>query len=116
MLVNVCGLINSQHLHLTRGEPFDLTYLSFQFRHWRCPLWRSGGKALAMIEVANILLCVLHLEVMRCTAHLQTHFCTIRDDPSWTIRDARMPFQDTAMPDGDAFRVLLAEMAASAMS
>ena len=42
-----------------------------------------------------------------------TQFCSIHDDPPWTIRDARMPCQDSAMPDGDAFRVLLAEMATS---
>jgi hypothetical protein len=69
-----------------------------------------------MIELANILLCGLQPKAMRCITHLQTHFCIIRDDPSWTIRDARMPCQDTAMSDGDAFRVSLEEMATSAMS
>ena len=45
-----------------------------------------------------------------------TQFCSIHDDPPWTIRDPRMPYQNTAMPDGDAFVFSLAEMAASAMS
>ena len=63
-----------------------------------------------MIELANILLCGLQPKAVRCITHLQTHFCIIRDDPSWTIRDARMPCQGTAMSDGDAFRVSLEEM------
>ena len=69
-----------------------------------------------MIELANILLCGLQPKAMRCITHLQTHFCIIRDDPSWTIRDARMPCQDTAMPDGDDFGVDAWQMATSAMS
>ena len=39
-----------------------------------------------------------------------TQFCSIHDDPPWTIRDPRMPYQNTAMPDGDAFVFSLAEM------
>ena len=45
-----------------------------------------------------------------------TQFCSIHDDPPWTIRDPRMPYQNTAMPDGDAFVFSLAQMAASAIS
>ena len=93
-----------------------MTCLSGCFISTRCGtlLPQPGGTDLLMIEVANILLCGLQPKVMRCITHLQPHFCSIHDDPPWTIRDARMPYQDSAMPDGDAFRVLLAEMATSA--
>ena len=45
-----------------------------------------------------------------------TQFCSIHDDTPWAIRDPRMPYQDTAMPDGDDFGVGAWQMAASAMS
>jgi hypothetical protein len=45
-----------------------------------------------------------------------TQFCSIHDDPSWTIRDARMPFQDAPGRRRPCFLTLGIEMAASAMS
>ena len=45
-----------------------------------------------------------------------TQFCSIHDDPSWTIRDARMPFQDASGRRRPCFLTLGIEMAASAMS
>ena len=45
-----------------------------------------------------------------------TQFCSIHDDPSWTIRDARMPFQDAPGRRRPCFLTFGIEMAASAMS
>ena len=95
-----------------------MTYLSGCFSSTRCGtlLPQPGGIDLLMIELANTLLCGLHLRVIRCITHPQTHCCIIRDDPSWTIRDPRVPCQDTSGRRPCFLTLGSPKMATSAMS
>ena len=70
---------------------------------------RSGGKGLAMISVINILMNLLQHETEK---YIFIDTCKSQRHPPRIVYATKDHpcHQDTAMPDGDAFRVLLAKM------